>query len=158
MKKYRLITVLVLLWINFAVGQSKSRPDKAPLPDKVTSAKTVFLLNQTEAKLGDAVYRELKKWNRWELVTDRSKADLLVVVSQQETVPGVFSTATANTTTSAATATGLAVPVTDKGWFLHILDARTGEDLWAVKARLSFWGKTWNGMAKQLVGDIKDRM
>src|SRR5690349_6854766 len=60
----------------------------APLPDKVVSAKTVFFRNDSgTARFGDDVYRNLKAWNRWEVVTDREKADLILVLSASDTVP-----------------------------------------------------------------------
>lgn len=68
----------------------------APLPEKVVRAKTVFLINQTGiSRFGDDLYQEIRKWNRWQVVAEREKADLILVLSQRDTVEGTISTATA---------------------------------------------------------------
>ncbi|MBZ5573796.1 MAG: hypothetical protein LAO09_18175 [Acidobacteriia bacterium] len=132
----------------------------APVPDKVRSAKTVFLLNESgSTKLGDAVYREVKTWNRWQVVTDRGKADLLLVVTQRESVEGVVATSSATVTGQTATATSVGVPVKSQSWFLHVVDAKSGDRLWTSNAAMGgkLW-RTWNSIAKSLVGDIQKRM
>jgi hypothetical protein len=58
----------------------------APLPDKVVAAKTVFFINESgTARFGDDLYRQIKAWNRWDVVTDRGKADLILVLSPSDT-------------------------------------------------------------------------
>ena len=56
----------------------------APLSKKVLSAKTVYIENHGSAKGGDKATQELKKWGRWEIVEDRTKADLVLVLTSQE--------------------------------------------------------------------------
>jgi hypothetical protein len=77
------------------------------LPDKVVDAKTVFYVNDTgSSRFGDDLYQELKKWNRWQVVTDRSKADLILVLSQRDHIEGTIATATATSSGQTAYATG----------------------------------------------------
>lgn len=147
----KFVFVFLLVSSTLALGQ------KAPLPDNVVKASSVFLINESNSKLGDAVYRELRKWNRWQLVTERSKADLVLVVSQQVTVVGTMSMASVSTAGSAGYGIGVSVPVTSQDWYLHVLSAGTGEELWRSSYHLSF-AKTWNGIAEKLVADLKDRM
>jgi hypothetical protein len=92
MVKYRLLRLSV-----FALALTLSAPsvyprqqptagdDKyAPLPDQIVSAKTVFLMNETgKAKFGDAVYKQIKTWNRWQVITDKNQADLVLVVTDK---------------------------------------------------------------------------
>src|SRR5262245_27060498 len=78
----------------------------APLPDKVVGARTAFLINDSgDTKLGDAVYRELKKWNKWEIVTERGKADLVLVVNRSDEVVGIVSTGSVTGTGTSASGT-----------------------------------------------------
>jgi hypothetical protein len=57
----------------------------APLPDKVVAARTVMLVNQSgTARFGDDLYHQIKAWNRWQVVTDRGKADLVLVLSPSD--------------------------------------------------------------------------
>ena len=132
----------------------------APLPDKITSAKAVFLVNDSgEAKLGDEVYRELRHWHHWEVVTDKQKADLVLVVNQQDSVAGYISSASATAVGQSASATGIAVPVKAQRWYLHVIDNSTGQRLWTADATMGgkLW-RTWGAIAKSLVGDIQKRM
>lgn len=78
---------------NAPVAQEKLY---APLPEKVIAAKTVVFINYSgTAKFGDDLYRQIKAWNRWQVVTDKTKADLILVLSPSETVPVVISSASA---------------------------------------------------------------
>jgi predicted Zn-dependent protease len=132
----------------------------APLPDKVIAAKTVFLVNDSgAAKFADALYREVKDWNRWQVVTDRGKADLVLVLSRQETVAGVISTASATAVGQTVSGSGVAVPVATQRWYLHVLDSKTGEKLWTADATMGgkLW-RSWGSIAKSLLSDIQKRL
>jgi hypothetical protein len=66
--------LLVLVLCSLAVAGEKAY---APLPDKVVTAKTVFFVNESgTARFGDDLYQQIEAWNRWKVVTDRTKADL----------------------------------------------------------------------------------
>lgn len=78
----------------------------APLPDKVVAAKTVFFINESrKARFNDDLYRQIKTWNRWEVVTDKGKADLILVLSPSDTVPVVITAASATTSGQSASGT-----------------------------------------------------
>ena len=66
---------------------------------RVVTAKTVFFINESgTGRFGDDLYRQIKAskaWNRWDVVTDREKADLVLVLSPSDTVPMVITTASA---------------------------------------------------------------
>lgn len=111
------------------------KSEKAPLPDKVVTARRVFLINQTgERKLFDAVYRRLKSWGRWEVVTDREVSDLVLAVSNEGAIFG-------------------------QDWYLRVSDPKTGEQLWTVHATggMKLW-RTWDAIAKDLLADIQKRL
>jgi hypothetical protein len=150
-----LLGLLLLCSLSFA--QEK---EYAPLPETVVAAKTVFLVNDSgTAKLGDAFYQQIRAWNRWQVVTNREKADLVLVVSQQDTLAGVVSTASATTVGQTATGTGVAVPITTQKWYLHVVDAHTNEKLWTADATMGgkLW-RSWGAIAKSLLSDIQKRM
>ena len=66
------------------------------IADKVVAAKTVMLVNESgTARFGDDLYRQIRAWNRWQVVTDRGKADLVLVLSPPDTVPMIVSTGSA---------------------------------------------------------------
>ncbi len=50
-----------------------------PLAPQVLSAKTVYIDNHTgDQKVADQAYQELQKWGRFEVVSDVTKADLVL--------------------------------------------------------------------------------
>jgi hypothetical protein len=61
---------------------SPSLAKHAPLPEKLLTAKTIFVENHCGARLGDKAYAELTKWGRFQVVTDRAKADVVLLVSE----------------------------------------------------------------------------
>ena len=76
----RLLVALLLFQVCLFAQDDKY----APLPDKIVTAKAVYLMNESgEPKLGDAVYKQIKTWNRWQIVTDKTQADLVLTVSSK---------------------------------------------------------------------------
>lgn len=143
-----------------ALVTTAQKPSLAPVSDVVSNAKTVFIVNDSgTAKLGDAFYREVTKWNRWQVVTDRGKADLVLVVSESSVVAGSITTATASATGTTATGSSISAPLISQGWYLHVIDEKTGKEVWTVKKTggAKLW-ITWNSIAKALLQDIRDRI
>jgi hypothetical protein len=61
-----------------------------PLPATVLAAKAVFIDNQTGmAKLGDRAYEELRKWGRFQIVSDRKRADLIFLLTARNMMVGM---------------------------------------------------------------------
>lgn len=150
-----LVALLALQFCAFAADDKY-----APLPDKVINAKTVFLLNQTgNSRFGDDLYQEIRKWNRWQVVTDRGKADLVLVLSQSDSVDGVISTATATANGQTASGTGISAPIKTSSWYLHVVDSTTGETLWTTSHTLGgrLW-QSWGSVARSLLSDVQKRL
>ncbi len=146
----------------FSAVAVAGQKEYAPLPDKVVAARTVVLVNESgTARFGDDLYRQIKAWNRWQVVTDRGKADLVLVLSPSDTVPVVLSSASATASEQTVYGTG----VTARGnmetqhWHLYVMDAKTGESLWRADASMGgkLW-RSWGSIAKSLLSDIQKRM
>lgn len=113
------------------------------------------------ARFGDDLYRQIKAWNRWEVVTDRSKADLVLVLSPSDTVPVVVSTASVTASGQSASGTGMTAAgnMQTQHWHLYVVDAKTGENLWRSDAAMGgkLW-RSWGSIAKSLLSDIQKRL
>jgi outer membrane protein assembly factor BamB len=149
----------MVLLCGVAIAEEKTY---APLPDRVVAARTVFFINESgTARFGDDLYRQIKTWNRWQVVTDRTKADLVLVLSPSDTVPVVISSASATASGQTVYGTG----VTARGnmetqhWHLYVMDAKTGENLWRADASMGgkLW-RSWGSIAKSLLSDIQKRL
>ncbi len=118
--------------------QATTGNDKyAPLPDQIVSAKTVFLINETgKAKFGDAVYKQIKTWNRWQIVTDKTQADLVLVVTDKGGMKSL-----------------------NPSFYLNVIDPKTGNELWTCRTTMQgkLW-RSWDSVAETLLGDIRKRM
>jgi hypothetical protein len=118
--------------------QATTENDKyAPLPDQVLKAKTVFLVNETgKARFGDAVYKRIKTWNRWQVLTDKSKADIVLVVTDKGGMDSL-----------------------NPSYYLNVVDPKTGDQLWTSRTTMQgkLW-RSWGSVAETLVGDIRKRM
>lgn len=135
---------------------ANSKESFAPLPTKISQAKTVFIDNKTaSAHISDEVYHDLTKWNRFTIVADKSKADLVLVLTQ-ETHQAISSdnTVVTNQVGSAKIANGGGVYSYTSGKVtLTILDAHDDSEIWANTKAFSRKGATHD-----LVEDLKKRM
>jgi outer membrane protein assembly factor BamB len=150
---------ILLLWALTAVAEKKIY---APLPDKVVAAKTVFFVNGSgTTRFGDDLYRQIKAWNRWDVVGNREKADLVLVLSPSDTVPVLVTTSSATASGQSASGTTITAAgnVQTQHWHLYVLDAKTGENLWRADASMGgkLW-RSWGSIAKSLLSDIQQRL
>ena len=147
---------LLILQAHTAFAQDKY----APLPEKVINARTIFYINDTgSSRFGDNLYQELEKWNRWEVVTDKKNADLILVLSQRDHIEGTIATANATTSGHDTYATGTSAPIKSSSWHIFLIDPTSGETVWVSNrtpgARL--W-QSWRSVARALLSDIQKRM
>ena len=147
---------LLVLQPHTAFAQDKY----APLPEKVINARTIFYVNDTgSSRFGDNLYQELEKWNRWEVVTDKKNADLILVLSQRDHIEGRIATANAATSGHDTYATGTSAPIKSSVWHIFLIDPTSGETVWVSShtsgARL--W-QSWGSVARSLLSDIQKRM
>jgi len=90
------------------------------------------------ARFGDDLYRQIKAWNRWQVVTDRGKPDLVLVLSPSDSVPVVVSSASATASGQSVYGTGITATgnMQTQHWHLYVMDAKTGENLWRADASM----------------------
>jgi hypothetical protein len=74
----RIILLALVLSSSFALAA----PKHAPLPDAVYEAKTVFIINQSGYQsTADGAFEALTKWGTLNVVSNKSKADLIMTFS-----------------------------------------------------------------------------
>jgi len=155
----RIVATLSLALVAAASVHAQNTSKYAPLPEKVVAAKTVFFVNDTgNSRFGDDMYQELRKWNRWQVVGDRSKADLIFVLSQRDSVEGLVTTGTATATGNAASGTAVTAPVKTSSWYIYLV-APNGETLWTTRHTLGgrLW-QSWGSVARSLLADVQKRI
>jgi hypothetical protein len=132
-----LLAILLPIYVSSQTAQQSSSDKYAPLPDQIVKAKTVFLTNETgKARFGDAVYKQIKTWNRWQVVTDKTQADIVLVLSDKGGASSM-----------------------NPSYYLTYDDPKTGNELW--KSRTTMEGKlwrSWDSVAETLVKDIRKRL
>jgi hypothetical protein len=127
-----------LLIVALSLGPSSfAKKEQAPLSASVIAAKTAYVENHGSAKLKDRSYDELKKWGRWVIVEDRTKADLVIVLSSEEEQSSTGQTQTYDPNMKTGTMTtggwkyGTETSTTSGSIHLELLDSKTGESLFA---------------------------
>jgi predicted Zn-dependent protease len=133
-------------------------------------AKTAYAVNAgIEPKTFDHVYDQLRKWGHWQLVDEASKADIIVVLSSQNTFLGVANLGTVGSATATATTYGnvttvnssgsssnILMPLVSQHRYLSVVDRKTGTLLTMVDCL----PRGINGAArtgKILVDKLRDR-
>jgi hypothetical protein len=124
--KYRFALAMLLCTFGAASDDKGS-----PLPEKIVTAKTVFIQNETgEIKFSDNVRKQLEDWGRWQIVKSKAEADLVLSLQHQQRFHNNF--------------------------LLVILDRQSGETLWTVKKDVAIGG--YAGVARILMADLRKRL
>jgi hypothetical protein len=75
-------SVFFLALVFLSVERSQANEKRAAVPEKVVSAKTIYIDNQTtDAELQHHAYMGLNKWGRYEIVDSSEKADIVLRLS-----------------------------------------------------------------------------
>src|SRR6202040_1317955 len=70
---------------------------KAPLPEKLFQAKTVYIDNRSgQSDILDKGYTALKEWNRYEIIQDKAKAEIVFVFTVSSETRGSYTTGNVN--------------------------------------------------------------
>jgi hypothetical protein len=101
-----------------------------PLPAIVFTGKTIFIENETgDATRQHAVYLELVRWGRFDVVASRDKADMVITISGPNTVRAVVtSDSSGGYPPPSAAPEGESVPA---GFTrISIVDPKTNKAIW----------------------------
>ena len=160
------VVLSLLFVVIFARALMAKEKQHLPLPQKILAAKLVYIDNQSgQAKIGDRAYEELKKWGRFQVVSDRSQADLIFLLTAKEHTGGyvtsggtqtgtVDSSGNINATTSPTYTTRVTVGYT----YLSVIDPNSGDNLWSEGKK---WGNLYTGYhsaAKGLIDELQKRV
>jgi hypothetical protein len=75
----KMTSVFFLALVLLSVERSQANEKRGAVPEKVLSAKTIYVDNQTtDAELQYDAYMGLNKWGRYEIVDSRQKADVVL--------------------------------------------------------------------------------
>jgi hypothetical protein len=129
-------------------------------------SETIFIDNHTgQAKIGDRAYEELKKWGRFQIVSDRNQADLIFLSTAQEhdggyVTSGGGQTGTVDSSGNIRTSSDptYTTHVTVGYTYLTVFDSKSGDNLWSDSKR---WGNLYTGFhraTKGLINELKKRM
>ena len=151
--RVNVIAVLALVLAGVAYGNKQ-----APLPERIVQAKTLFVDNQSKyADVADRFYEEMGKWKRFRIVLNRVDADLIVVLTTQES-EGIGSYNRPYVTnkvgnTDITTGGSSVYSYTYGSTQIAFLDPKSGEKVWS---NTMAWGR--KGGARGLVRDLRKRV
>jgi len=151
----RHLLVLVVLLLTTLVAAK----ERAPLPEKVEHAKTVYILDdEADPKVLDTAYEFLKRWGKYEVVQSRDSADLVVVFTAKEEYwysTGIGSVAV-NPSGTYGMGSVTSTSVNIKRHFLIVTDSKSGERLWADQQPA--YVKTTPGCVQALLKRFQQRV
>ena len=155
-----LAVVTLATLVSVAAAQNQERPT---LPSKILSAQSVYFDDQTgSAAVGQKALTRLKKWGRFQIVTDRKQADLILLLSADPYKGGyiVFSGGQTGTIDKSGEIHEEPIPYYNRQapvryTYLTVIDPQTGESLWSDERR---WGGLltgFNSSGERLVGELE---
>lgn len=151
----RITVIAVMALVLAGVAHANKQ---APLPERILQAKKLFVDNQSKyADVADRFYEEMGKWKRFSIVQNRESADLIVVLTTQES-EGMASQNRPYVTnkvgnTDITTGGSRVYSYTYGSTQIAFLDPNSGEKLWSNTMP---WGR--KGGARGLVRDLRKRV
>lgn len=148
MKRFARFSGFCVAAVLVAMFSAYSQKQTARLP-KIMNAKTVYFEDRTGVdKVGETALVQLKKWGRFQVVTNKKKADLIFLLSADPYKGGHITLASGNTGTmdngrieqDRVPDYNVQGPVRDA--YLSVIDASTGNLLWSESHR---WGGLLTG-------------
>lgn len=156
-KELNMSKTLVVAFLLFAVS-AYAKDKRAPLPDSIVKAKTVFIDNKAgSAKFADRCYDELSKWGRYTVVTDPQKADLIFRLTSEVHVVGYRQNASATATDNTAYATGTSTAISKGTTYLEVVDPKTNTVLWSDSRGYGMFHSATKGIVKELRDRVEEQ-
>ncbi len=128
-----------VICVSSALGVVAATGEHRPIPAQITASRTVFFDDRTGApRVGEKALAEVKKWGRFRIVTDRSQADLLLLLSSDPYKGGYVVLASGQTgtvkdggiETDPIPNFNKQAPV--RNAYLTLIDPKTGATLWTA--------------------------
>ncbi len=117
-------------------GGIRAEQKHAPLPDKLTHAKNVYLENSTgDQKLADILYSLASARKRWEFVTERAKADIPLILTYDERMVPLVTAGSATAIGRSATGSAVDIPI-QYYVYPQVVDRETGDALSVARSRI----------------------
>jgi hypothetical protein len=135
MKLFARILILIAFLNAFGAVPVRANEKRASLPSKVLSAATVFVDNQTtSAELLNTAYTEISKWGRLQVVDTAQKADIVLRLSNGNSVrfvPGGKSAPPADPKVAKQNFVGADEAVPPGSTRISVIDPKTGNSIWS---------------------------
>ena len=155
--------LVFILTVFLASTPARGQKQMAQSP-RILSAKTVYFDNQTGSDtVGKNALDQLKKWGKFQVVTDRKQADLVFLLSADPYKGGHVVFAGGQTgTVENGHVTEDPVPTYNKQSptryaYLTVIDPKTGDNLWSGK---HVWGGLLTGfdsVGQRLVKELESQ-
>jgi hypothetical protein len=149
--------MVLLLCFGFTLSTSAA-PKHMPLSPVLMQAKLIYIDNQTPdcPQCSDQAYEELKKWGRFQVVSDPKDADLLFVLksTSSERPVSVVSNTNSSGSNSAQTNSSV-ISVEDYTVFLTVVNAHTNQQLYSNGA---YWRFKWSKPTITLIKELRKRI
>jgi hypothetical protein len=157
----RLLVVVTLSWL-ISTSSSAAQQDLARSP-RILSARTVYFENQTgSVAVGNNALARLKKWGKFQIVSDREHADLVFLLSADSYTGGKIIMAGGQTGTIDSRGHVEEDPIPNyarqtrtRYAYLTVIDATNGGKLWSEE---HLWGGLltgFNSVGSRLVKDLE---
>jgi hypothetical protein len=119
--KHKYLFLLLSVGVIF-IPNIRASEHHAPLPDKVLSAKTVYIDNRTGfEEAADHCYDALKKWGRYTITGDKSKSDLVFLLEGNHETRGAY----------VPHDSGVVTTIRRSATSLSVIDPSNGDVLWS---------------------------
>src|SRR5215472_4112858 len=155
---------LMLIVTGFLVLTPADGQKQLAQSPRILSAKAAYFVNQTGSDaVGKNALAQLKKWGKFQLVTDQKQADLIFLLSADPYKGGNIIFASGQTgTIENGEVTEDAVPNYNKQSptryaYLTVIDTKTGDNLWSDK---HLWGGLltgFNSVGERLVKQLQNQ-
>jgi hypothetical protein len=163
MRKSASISLMFILTGFLALAPVRGQKQMTQSP-RILSAKTAFFDNQTGSDaVGKNALAQLRKWGKFQLVTDRKQADLIFLLSADPYKGGNVTFASGQTgSVENGHVTEDAAPNYNKQSptryaYLTVIDPKTGDNLWSDK---HLWGGLltgFNSVGERLIKELESQ-
>ena len=138
------LLLIVVVMATLGSPDLFARRKYAPVPDKVLKAKTVYLDDQSGYPgVTDKAYRELTKWGRFKVVSTRTEADLILLLSARAYTGGYMTTSSGQVNPTGGggiygQASSIGIPLVEVYGYLTLIDPSNGEMVWSEVKRANW--------------------